>query len=98
MKHHFNNLNIWKLSRVIVKDIYITTRSFPNEEKFGLTSQMCRCAVSVPSNIAEGCGRGTDNQLSHFIDIAIGSLCELETQVYLAFDLDYIEESFQKSL
>ncbi len=54
---------------------------------------MRRAAVSIPSNIAEGCGRGTDNQLMHFLDIANGSACELETQIILSFDLEYIDEN-----
>lgn len=93
MKHNFKNLDIWKLSRELVKEIYLTTKSFPSDEKFGLTSQIRRCAVSVPSNIAEGCGRGTDKQLVHFLDIAVGSSCELESQLYLAFDLEYIQQN-----
>lgn len=90
MRHNFLNLEIWKRSRKLVKQIYSITKSFPPEEKFGLTSQIRRCAVSVPSNIAEGCGRGTNPQLIHFLDISIGSLCELETQIYLSFDLEFI--------
>ena len=62
----------------------------PSNEKFGLTSQIKRSAISIPSNIAEGCGRTTDAQLVYFLDIAIGSNCELETQFYLANDLGFI--------
>ena len=93
MNHNFLNLGIWKRSRILVKQVYEITRNFPDDEKFGLTSQIRRCAVSVPSNIAEGCGRGTNPQLKHFLDIAIGSLCELETQIYLAYDLSYITKN-----
>ena len=82
----------------MVKDVYLNTRSFPPEEKFGLTSQIRRCAVSVPSNIAEGCGRGTNAQLHHFLDISIGSLCELETQMYLACDLNFISQNKSKKI
>jgi four helix bundle protein len=92
MRHNFLNLAIWKRSRFLVKEIYLISRNFPGEEKFGLTSQIRRAAVSVPSNISEGCGRGTNAQFSHFLDISIGSLCEIETQVYLAFDLEFISE------
>jgi len=81
-----------------VKQIYEITRNFPDDEKFGLTSQIRRCAVSVPSNIAEGCGRGTNPQLKHFLDIAIGSLCELETQIYLSYDLNYISKTIGAEL
>ena len=92
MRHNFKALEIWKRSRKLVKNTYLTTKTFPSEEKFGLVSQMNRSAVSIPSNIAEGCGRGTDAQLVHFLDIAIGSNCELETQFYLAFDIGFISE------
>ena len=92
MKHNFKNLNIWKRSRKLVKDVYLTTKTFPPEEKFGLVSQMNRAAISIPSNIAEGCGRGTDAQLVYFLDIANGSNCELETQFYLAYDIGFISE------
>jgi len=98
MRHNFLHLEIWKRSRKLVKLTYNVTKPFPSEEKFGLTSQMRRAAVSIPSNIAEGCGRDTDAQLKHFIGNAIGSLCELETQVYLSFDLEYIPESIMSVL
>ena len=91
--HNFRELKIWQKSREFVKKIYVLTRKFPKEELFGLTSQMRRAAVSIPSNIAEGCGRGSDRQLVPFLDIAHGSSCELETQLLLAFDLEYITES-----
>ena len=90
MRHNFLNLEIWKRSRHLVKQIYIVSKNFPHEEKFGLTSQIRRAAVSVPSNISEGCGRGTDAQLKHFLDVTIASLCELETQIYLSHDLEYL--------
>ncbi|MEZ4887935.1 MAG: four helix bundle protein [Chitinophagales bacterium] len=93
MNHNFKNLDIWKLSRELVKEIYLTTKNFPSDEKFGLISQIRRCVVSIPSNIAEGCGRDTDKQFVYFLDIAIGSSCELESHLYLAFDLSYIQQS-----
>ena len=98
MRHNFLHLEIWKRSRKLVKEIYSITKSFPSEEKFGLTSQIRRCAVSVPSNIAEGCGRGTTPQLIHFLDVSIGSLCELETQIYLSYDLAFISRERTKEL
>ena len=67
------------------------TNDLPDSEKLGLVSQLNRAAVSIPSNIAEGCGRGTSKNLSHFLDIAVGSACEIETQIYLAYDLEYID-------
>ncbi len=72
--------------------VYEVTKVFPKEEMFALTQQIRRCAVSIPSNIAEGCGRGTDPQLVQFLDVAHGSACELETQLYLAFDLNYLQK------
>ena len=70
------------------------TQKFPDEEKYGLTSQIRRAAVSISSNISEGCGRKTTKDFSHFLDIAIGSTCELETQFYLSFDLNYISKDY----
>ncbi len=96
--HNFNKLEIWKRSRGLVVSIYKLVKAFPNDEKFTLTSQIKRCAISVPSNIAEGCGRGTNPQLIHFLDVAIGSLCELETQLYLAYDLSFVDEQTLNSV
>lgn len=75
----------------IAKDIFDLTATFPNEEKFGLTSQMNRCAVSIPSNIAEGSSR-TNKSFSHFLDISLGSSFELQTQLILANAKKYISE------
>lgn len=93
MTHNYSNLQIWKRSRVFVKNVYSVIQTLRLDEKYGLSSQIKRCAVSVPSNIAEGCGRGTNKQLSHFLNYSIGSLCELETQLLLAVDLDFISNS-----
>lgn len=68
------------------------TTTFPSEEKYGLTSQLKRAAISVPSNIAEGCCRGTNKSLQHFLDISYGSLNEIETQLLLSIDLDLLKE------
>lgn len=83
MQHNFKNLEIWKKSRALAKDIYILTSELPESEKYGLINQMRWAAVSVPSNIAEGCGRSTDKYFARFLGIAIGSISELETQLYL---------------
>jgi len=93
MKHNFKNLEIWLRSRRLVKDIYLATKKFPKDETFGLTSQIRRAAISIPSNIAEGCGRSTNPQVIHFMDIAIASCCEIETQIFLSYDLTYLNES-----
>ena len=93
MKHNFNKLEIWKRSRTLVKEIYLLSKKFPKDELFGLTSQIRRATVSMPSNIAEGVSRSTNPQIIHFLDISIASSCEVETQLYLSFDLEYIFES-----
>ena len=90
MRHNFKNLSIWQRSRKLVKEVYLITKTFPKDEKFGLISQMNRSVISIPSNIAEGCGRTTNPQLVYFLDNAIASNCELETQFYLSFDLNYL--------
>ena len=91
--HNFKELKIWQLSRYFVKDIYLLTKNFPADERFGLTQQIRRAAVSIPSNIAEGSGRGTNNDFSHFLDIANGSAFEVETQLILSLDLEYISQA-----
>ena len=73
----YKELDIWIRARELVKMIYVITKSFPNNEQFSLTSQIRRCAVSVPSNIAEGCGRQSTKETIHFLHIARGSLYEL---------------------
>ncbi len=97
--HNFRQLNIWKDARVLVKDVYLLTSKFPADERFGLISQINRCSVSVPSNIAEGSARGTNKDFAHFLRISLGSLYELETQLLLASDLRMLSETdeiFQK--
>jgi len=91
MRHHFKNLKVWQVGMEIVILVYKLTSKFPKEEKFSLVSQINRSAVSVPSNIAEGSGRGTDKDFGHFLEIALGSLYELETQLILSNNLEFIE-------
>lgn len=88
MIKNFHSLNIWTRSRNLVKEIYMVTSVLPKSELYGLSSQMRRAAVSVPSNIAEGCGRNHVKELIQFLNISIASLCELETQLYLTIDLE----------
>lgn len=90
--HNFKELKFWQKARTLTKITYTVTNKFPKEERFGLTNQIRRSVVSVSSNIAEGCGRGTDKELIRFLDIAQGSLCELESQFILAYDLEFIEQ------
>jgi four helix bundle protein len=77
---------------ILVTDIYTITKTFPASEMYGLTSQLRRSAVSIPSNIAEGYGRNSTNDYKRFLQMAVGSLYELQTQIEIAFNLKYIEE------
>ena len=86
------DLDVWKKGMDLVEKIYFISNSFPDSERFGLTSQIRRAAVSIPSNIAEGAGRKSDKELLQFISIALGSLAELETQYLISIRLKYLEE------
>jgi four helix bundle protein len=86
----YTELEAWKKARGMVKHIYLSTQSFPKEEIYAQTSQIRRASISVPSNIAEGIGRNYDKETVQFLHIAKGSLYEVETQIYLAFDLNYV--------
>ena len=88
--HNFKELQVWKLSKDFCIEIYKVTKNFPASEKYGITSQLTRAAVSVPSNIAEGSSRKSDKDFSRFIDIALGSSYELETQLIIALELELI--------
>ncbi|MFA6534004.1 MAG: four helix bundle protein [Patescibacteria group bacterium] len=88
----FRDLIVWKKSFELTKEIYRLTKSFPKDEIFGITSQIKRAAVSIPSNIAEGCERGYRQELLRFLLIALGSAGELATQLLLAKDLKMAEE------
>jgi four helix bundle protein len=90
--HNFKDLIVWRKARILVKEIYSITTLLPDTEKFGLVSQMQRAAVSIPSNIAEGCGRKTDNEMARFLDIANGSSSELESLLMLCIDLEFVQE------
>ena len=87
---YHKDLEAWKKSIEFVSKIYKITQTFPVDEKFGLSSQMRRAAVSIPSNIAEGCARNSDKDSIRFFDIAYGSLAELETQLIISEQLGYI--------
>ena len=87
---HFRDLLVWQRAMNLAREVYRVTNAFPKSETFGLAMQMRRCAVSVPSNIAEGHGRLSDKSLRVFLAQARGSLYELETQLQLAADLKYI--------
>lgn len=89
----FEKLDVWQKSRVLVREVYRLTSNFPPDERFGLTNQLNRAIISVPSNIAEGCGRPSYKERIHFLEIAYGSLMESMTQIILAADLRYISEN-----
>ena len=91
MLKNYKELKVWQRSYQLCLEIYGITKGFPKEEKYGLSSQIRRAAVSVPSNIAEGYGRKTTPEYIRFLYIAYGSNCELETQILLSKDLGYIE-------
>ncbi len=89
--HQFKNLEIWKRSRFFCSKIYAVTSNFPENEKFGITNQLRRASVSIPSNIAEGSSRASNKDLSRFLEIAIGSAYEIETQLLISSDLNFLE-------
>lgn len=88
----YRDLDVWRFSRKLVNSVYELTKGFPKEELYGLTNQIRRCAVSIPSNTAEGCGRRTSKDTIQFLYISRGSLYELETQLFLALDQNFISE------
>ncbi|MEK8179756.1 four helix bundle protein [Flavobacterium buctense] len=88
--HRYKELEIWKKSRLFCSQIYAITSKFPSDEKFGLTNQLRRASVSIPSNIAEGSSRSSNKDFSRFLEIAIGSAYEVETQLLIASDLGFV--------
>ena len=96
MLKNYKELKVWQKSYQLCLEVYKITAGFPKDEKFGLTSQIRRAAVSVPSNIAEGYGRKTTADYIKSLYIAYGSICELETQMMLAGDLDYLDRDIVK--
>lgn len=87
----FRDLTAWQKAMDLAETVYEVTKGFPQDERFGLSSQVRRAAVSVASNIAEGQGRSSCNEFLHFLSIARGSLCEMQTQILLASRLDYLD-------
>lgn len=90
--NRFKELKVWQKSVDLTANIYRITEKFPTTEKFGLISQMTRCAVSIPSNIAEGAGRNSKKEFHQFVGISIGSSFELETQLTICGKLNYLSE------
>ena len=95
---NFRNLNIWKEGIEIVKEIYKLSQKLPSEEKFGLRSQITRAAVSIPSNIAEGSSRNSEVEFKRFLEIAIGSLFEVETQLIIIQELNLVSSEELKNI
>tara|TARA_R110002124_G_scaffold287287_1_gene472283 strand:- start:5485 stop:5835 length:351 start_codon:yes stop_codon:yes gene_type:complete len=96
--HNYKNLEVWKRSVDLATKVYSLTKHFPSEEKFGLVSQTRRCSVSVSSNIAEGAGRGSDKEFKLFLNYALGSCFELETQLLISQNLGLVEEEHHNSI
>jgi four helix bundle protein len=93
----FRQLKVWEKSHQLALAIYKETKKFSKEELYGLTSQIRRASMSIPTNIAEGCGRNTDAEFARFLQIAMGSASETEYQLILACDLEFLpKESYEK--
>lgn len=96
--HNFKDLKVWQKSIDLAVEVYQAMASLPADEKFGLISQMKRCCVSIPSNIAEGAGRGSNAQFKHFLTISQGSAFELETQLIVSNRLGLLNEQTANEL
>jgi len=96
--HHFKELNVWQKSIQLATDIYDLTSNYPNQETYGLTSQIRRCTISISSNIAEGAGRFSKKEFRHFLNIAYGSSFELETQLIISKNLKYVDDDSFETL
>jgi len=94
----FRDLDVWQKGMKIVKDIYSITKAFPKEEQYALTSQMRRCAISIPSNISEGFNRKYNKEYRQFLYISLGSCAELETQMEICRELEYISDEIKKDV
>lgn len=90
--NNFKELKVWQKAITLVTKVYRCSKSFPKEEVYGITSQMRRAACSIPMNIAEGSGRRTPADFSHFLDMARGSAYELETQFIIVLNLEYLKQ------
>ena len=86
------DLEVWNKSMELVTAIYTITKNFPKDEVYGMVNQMRRCAVSIPSNIAEGCSRFSDKETLKFLSISLGSTSELETQLIISNNIGYIDD------
>ncbi|MEA3352309.1 MAG: four helix bundle protein [Campylobacterota bacterium] len=89
IRNSYRDLIVWKKAMELTKQVYLITKEFPKDELYGLTSQIRRCAVSIPGNIAEGKGRNSDKEFVRFLQISLGSLYELQTQLELSISFEY---------
>ncbi|MFD2099341.1 four helix bundle protein [Flagellimonas iocasae] len=93
---NFRELKVWQEARTLVKDVYTLTQHLPESEKFGLTSQIQRSVISIPANIAEGCGKHSNKEFIRFLQISLGSAYELESHIILCRDLNFIASDLSK--
>lgn len=96
--NNYKELKVWKIAMELTMDVYAVAKKFPEDEKFGLKSQIQRSAVSVPSNIAEGAGRGSKKEFSNFLSISLSSSYELETQLILSHNLNFVARAEFESI
>ncbi len=94
----FRELKVWEKAHELTLSIYRATSTFPKDELYGLISQLRRASMSIPTNIAEGCGRGSDADFAHFLQIAMGSACETEYELVLSRDLGYLSQEHYSGL
>ncbi len=94
----FREIKAWEKAHRLTLEVYKATRTLPKEELYGLTSQIRRSSVSIPANIAEGCGRGGDAEFARFLQVSMGSASELEYHLLLAHDLDFLKDSIYERL
>ena len=94
----FKKYDVWQLSHKLVLEVYKISKNFPKDELFNITSQLRRAVASIPTNISEGCGRSSDKEFSHFLNIALGSASEAEYLVILSTDLQFIDAEISESL
>lgn len=90
--NYFKELKVWQKAIDLVTETYLVTKGFPKDEVFGLINQIRRCVVSIPSNIAEGCGRKSSKEFSNFLGIALGSSFEFETQIMISRNIGYLSD------
>tara|TARA_R110001592_G_scaffold69779_1_gene214132 strand:+ start:1337 stop:1693 length:357 start_codon:yes stop_codon:yes gene_type:complete len=96
--HNFKELKIWQKARILVKQVYVVSNELPDSERFNLISQMRSASVSIMSCIAEGSGRGSDQDFARFLDMSLGSCHEVESLLFVALDLDYIDQIKHENL